>query len=296
MLKMPMHTTLKLLRINQWYKNLLVFLPLVFGLQLADIDALSNTVLAFVSLCFISSANYILNDFVDSSRDKARILKKNYLSSGEISVWSAFALLIIFFSSAVLIASYLSLAFTLFVLALFVLTTLYSFLFKHELFADVILISVNFVIRAVSGAFVISDDTFVPYIWVSPWLIVGVFFLALFLAVGKRAAEVVISKKNLTYRSTLIGYTPELTNALMFISTSVLVMSYALYSFLSIHPTLILTMPFAIYIIFRYLHLIYSGSKIPLENRFYLDSRLLIGIMLWAVVTFLVLYYKFLSF
>ncbi len=282
---------LRLMRVNQWYKNLLVFLPLIFGLQLINSDAFWKTVLGFISLCFISSANYMLNDFIDIRKDKHHAFRKNYLTSGEIKLWIALSLFIILFAASSAIASYLSMPFLLLVLALFLLTTFYSIIFKNELFADVILISINFVIRAVSGAFVIVSG-FKPYVWISPWLIVGVFFLALFLAVGKRASEVIISKRNHVYRGTLKQYAPELTNALMFISTSALVISYSLYSFLSINPWLILTLPFAIYIIFRYLYLIYSGSRIPLANKFYLDNRLLVGITLWGIITFIVLYFR----
>lgn len=283
-----------LMRVHQWYKNLLVFLPILFGQRLFDFYALELTIIGFLALCFVSSSNYILNDFIDLKRDMhSPIRKKKYLARGDISKTFAALLAIVLFIAGVYLAVNISAYFFYFVAALFILNQFYSLLFKQEVFVDVIVISINFVIRAVSGAYIIVTAVKEPYIWVSPWLIVGVFFLALFLAVGKRYAEIsVLKQKALKFRPVLKFYSHKLIEALMIVSTSVLLVSYALYSFLGSNKSLIFTLPFAIYAIFRYFYLVYDGSSIPLApNRFYEDKRLVISIILWLIVVIIALYW-----
>ena len=282
---------IKLIRVNQWYKNLLVFLPIIFGSQLFNANALGLTLLGFLALCLISSSNYIINDIIDRKRDAHHPLNNKPIAKGLINAEIAGILASVFFIIALWLSIAISEEFLLFVLILFVLSQLYSLALKHEPVLDVLTISTNFVIRATAGAFVIMNNGS-PYIWVSPWLIICTFLLALFLAVGKRTSELIILENQAAnFRSALRTYTPQMTNALMMIATSTLIMGYALYSFLSVHKLLLLTLPFALYVILRYHHLIYSGSIIPLQTqKFYTDLRLCLGIFLWTIITFVIIY------
>ena len=288
-----MRKLLSLARVNQWYKNLLIFLPLIFGQQLFNSAALQKTIIGLVSLCIVSSSGYVFNDIIDRKKDiyhpEAR---RKHVATGEIKVRAAFVFAVILLLVSAGIASMLSMEFVYFVFALFALTKAYSLWLKNEMFADIIIISVNFVLRAVSGAFVIVVGG-KPYIWVSPWLLVCTFLLALFIAVGKRNSElIVLGRKAAKYKEVLRYYTPQLTSTLLAISTSALLVSYVLYTFQSINKMLIFTAPFAVYVIFRYLYLIYSGSRIPLNpGRFYNDRRLAIGALLWTVSVIAVLYF-----
>lgn len=287
-----MKRLLRLMRVHQWYKNILIFLPLVFGGQLLNSMAFQKTIMGFVSLCLVSSANYVFNDIIDRKKDIHHPeASKKYIAKGELGVVPAFVFAALLLLLSVAIALTLSRYFTYFVAALFVITQLYSLWLKKELFADVIVISINFVLRAVSGAFVIVVLG-KPYIWVSPWLLVCTFLLALFLAVGKRNSElIVLGKKAAKYKEVLKHYTPQLTSTLLIISTSALLIAYTLYTFQSLNKMLIFTAPFAVYVIFRYLYLIYSGSRIPLSpDRFYKDARLAIGALLWVVSVVWVIY------
>lgn len=267
-------------RMRQWYKNLVIFLPLFFVGLATDSKSFLLVTLGFVALCLMSSANYIMNDIADKEKDKVHPEKKfRPLVSGEISVGAAGVLAAFCATLSLSLAFFLSEYFFYILLVFFSLTQLYSFAFKNELFVDVILISVNFVLRAVSGAYILG-------VRVSPWLIVCTFFLALFLAVGKRRAESILLKgKAAMHRTVLDQYTPSLTNALILVSTALLLLSYSLYSFLSIYPALIYTLPFSFYVVFRYYFLVESGSPIAEKlELLYTDKRLVLGIVLWVAV------------
>lgn len=278
---------IKLIRPQQWYKNLLVFLPIIFIGKAFDLNSVLLTVLGFVSLCLISSSNYILNDIIDIKKDRLNPEKKKRpLASGRIKIWQALIIFALFAAISVIIALNLNMNFLYAVIFLFGFTLFYSLILKKEPFADIIVIGINFVVRAMSGAFIID-------VKISPWLILCTFFLAVYLTVGKRHSELaLLGKKAINHRATLQYYTPALTNALMIIATTILIISYSLYTFLSEHNNLIYTLPFALYVIFRYFQLVYSGSSAARHpERVFLDWRMILGMLLWAGVTFYILYF-----
>ncbi|MDP3918281.1 MAG: UbiA family prenyltransferase [Nanoarchaeota archaeon] len=278
---------LSLLRAKQWYKNLVIFLPLIFvGLALNS-ESILLTILGFFALCLMSSTNYIINDIIDIEKDKIHPEKKNRpIPSGLISISTATIIAMLLATSSLVISFLLSTYFFYTVLTFFILTQLYSVFFKDEIFLDIILISINFVLRAISGAFILS-------VIISPWLILCTFFLALFLASGKRKADLSLLKDEaINHKKVLGDYSSELTNTLILVSTILLIVSYSLYSFLSIYPQLIYTLPIAIYVIFRYFYLIQNDSIIARHpENFYKDSRLLLGIKVWVLVIILLIYF-----
>ena len=280
----------RLMRPQQWYKNLLIFLPLIFVQQFFNADALSRVIIGFFALCLISSTNYILNDIVDRKKDALHPEKKKRpLASGVISVNSALFLAVIMFIISIWISLLLDNYFILFVLSLFILTQLYSYVFKNEPFIDVTLIGVNFILRAMSGAFIIFPGITVR---ISPWLILCPFFLALFLAVGKRRANIkLLGKKAPLHKKILKYYTVELTDSLMTITTTSLLICYALFSFESEFPNLIYTLPFAVYIMFRYIYLVEAGSEIARDTHFLIyDKPIIIAGLIWAVILMGIIY------
>ncbi len=171
-------------------------------------------------------------------------------------------------------------------LGYFVLSQLYTAWLKHEAFADILTISVNFVIRAVAGAFAIS-------VWVSPWLILGIFFLALFLMFGKRTSELVLLKEKATFqRKALTAYTTETVSRLNTLATTALVISYTLFVFFGEHPWLYINLPPALYAIFRYESLVSSGSRIARNPELaFTDVRMVTAMIIWGVLTLAVLYF-----
>ncbi len=283
---------IKLLRPFQWYKNLVVFLPIIFGQRLNDVHALWLTILGYVALCFISSANYVINDIVDYKHDRVHPEKKSRpIAAGRIKIWQAIIVSICLVISSLLISLKISVIFTIFVALLFFLGQLYSLWLKKEIFADILLISVNFVIRAVSGAYIITFNT-VPYIRISPWLILCPFFLALFLATGKRAADLrMLGSEATKHKKVLAAYTPPVIKTLVEVSTTLLIISFSLYVFFSEFQGLFISLPFAIYAILRYSLHIEEGDIIARKPYlFFKDIKLLVSIIsMLGIIGFIVL-------
>ncbi len=276
----------QLIRAHQWYKNIVVFLAIFFSGNLLEGSELYRVFWALGAFCFISSANYIINDLVDIAQDKLHPEKKfRPLAAGKVQKLPAFLLACVLLIIGLLMAYVLGKPFFYAAFALFLLTQMYSFFLKNLVFADILTIGVLFVLRAMAGALAIN-------VKISPWLILCPFFLSLFLSVGKRHAEVHQLKDKAWYaRTVLREYDHDLTTSLMTISTTLLVISYALYSFLSEHPNLIYTLPLALFVIFRFYYLINSGSVIARQaEKMVVDIQMLIGVLLWAIVSAVIIY------
>ena len=277
---------INLIRVRQWYKNLVVFLAIFFSANILNTNQLYLTIIAFFSLSLVSSFGYVINDLVDLKKDKLHPEKKQRpLASGKVSKPVAIILSLLVLAIGIYLAAVLGPYFLYSAIGLVVLTQIYTLFLKNILIADVLTIATLFVIRAVAGAFAIEVE-------ISPWLILVPFFLAIFLAVGKRHADVLLLKKKASStREVLKNYSYELTNSLMIISTTLLIISYALYSFLSNYNSLLYTLPFALFVIFRFHYLISVGSKIARHpEKLVRDWQIVIGTLLWVVITALLIY------
>jgi len=175
--------------------------------------------------------------------------------------------------------------FLLMLIGMFTLTLIYTFWLKKIIFADILTISTLFVLRAVAGALAIQ-------VKISPWLVLCPFFLALFLAVGKRHADLLFLKEKAeSTRKVLQEYSLELTNSLMIIATVLLLVSYSMYSFLSEHDYLLITLPLAIYVVFRFFFLVQSGSEISRHpEKVIRDKGIVFGAFLWGLITAVIIY------
>lgn len=276
-----------LCRVRQWYKNLVIFLALFFVGSTLHIPSLITTSLGFLALCLASSSNYIINDLLDRKKDRLHPEKCHRpLAKKTITLPTAFILASFLLLSSLVLAFTLSTPFALTIISLIILTHLYSLLLKHIVLLDILTIATLFVIRAISGAILLN-------VIISPWLILCPFFLSLFLSTSKRHANLLFLKENATKtRSTLKYYTPTITSSLMIISTTLLILSYALYSFLSIHKDLLLTLPIALYVIFFYLLQAQRGSIITRHpEKAITKLPLLIGTLLWVIATFIIIYF-----
>ena len=277
---------IKLCRPEQYYKNLVVFLAIFFSGHMIFADELLLAAIGFISLSLMSSTNYIINDIFDRKRDIYNKEKARPLIKGEISVISAAAVSILLFILSLVMAYFLNTNFLLAVISFFTISFLYSSLLKNEPFLDIIIISINFVIRAIAGALLIE-------VWISPWLIIGTFFLAFFLVTGKRKAEMVfLGKKAVKHKPVLAFYSDKLLDTLVQISTTTLLISYSLYVFLGVNKMLLLTLPIALYIVLRYISFIYGNSeKARTPNKALTDMRMAIAIIIYLALSFILLYY-----
>jgi len=281
-----MNKYLQLIRVHQWYKNLVVFLALFFSENLLMGSLVGQTVLAFISISLISSSGYIFNDLLDMKKDALHPDKKHRpLAAGKISKIAAVIVALILFLIGIILAISLGGYFTLAAIILIALSSLYTFVLKKILLADVLTIALLFVIRAIAGALAID-------VVISPWLILVPFFLSLFLSIGKRHVDLLLLKdKAKQTREVLEHYTLEFTNSMMTISTTLLIISYALYSSLSPHKNLIYSTPFALFTILRFYYLISSGSEIARKpERVIKDWPMIIGIVLWLISAVILIY------
>ncbi len=278
---------LKLIRPEQWYKNLLVFLPLIFIEGLLVKSYLPRALLAFITLCLVSSTNYIINDMVDLKKDQQHLEKMHRpLAKGRVKKGEALIIAFIFLIVAIISSYLLAPYFLLIILGLFLLSLFYSLRLKKEAFLDILIIGLNFTLRAVSGALVLIPGKIIR---ISPWLVLCPFFLALFLAVGKRKANLQFTGNREFIPK---GYTPKVIELLIGITTTLLIICYTLFSFLSDFPLLIISLPVAIYAILRYAYLIEKGSIIARKTELILtDWRLMITLCLWGALILIIIYF-----
>lgn len=277
---------IELCRPKHYYKNILIFFALFFSGNLLNLSKIVTVLIGFVLLSLMSSVNYIINDNVDKKRDRENIEKSQRpIASGRVSTRESLIIAFALFLTSCLMAYNLDAYFFIGLMLFFVLSTLYSLFLKNEIFLDIITISINFVIRALCGALLIK-------VWISPWLIVGTFFLALFLVTGKRKSEIVfLGEKAGRHRNVLYQYSDDMLNSLIHVATTTLFLSYALYCFLGNNEKLLLTLPIVLYILLRYLYLVYSGSeKTRNSDKIFYDHKILIGIIIYVITTFILLY------
>ena len=284
-----MLNVLRLLRVEQWYKNLVIFLALFFTKNLFNPNLLEVTVLGFVSLCFISSSYYIINDILDAREDREHPEKKKRpIAAGSFGKGPALLLSLALMAASLCIAFSLSANFALFPIALLVSSLLYNFWLRKVAIVDVHIIAFNFLLRAVSGAVLIS-------VYTSPWLVTTVFFMALFFAVGKRRSDLSVLKDALRHKDVYSVYNEKLLDMMIIVITAVLLFTYNLYTF-AVHenpyPYMMLTIPFVSFMIFRYLYFISINHEIARKtHRVFLDGQMLAGLALWISVSFVVMYF-----
>ncbi|MBN2457556.1 UbiA prenyltransferase family protein [Candidatus Woesearchaeota archaeon] len=277
---------IRLARPYQWYKNLVIFIAVFFSGNLFNLDLIALTTLGFISLCLVSSANYAINDIVDRNSDsKHPEKKKRPIASGRVGIATAIAEAALLLASGFMLAYLLSPRFFICAIALFILTMLYSMHMKNEPFADIMFIGTNFVLRALGGVFILNAG-------ISPWLVICAFFAAIFLAVSKRKADLfIMGAKAAEHKKVLKYYPKSLLNSMINISATLLIISFSLYSFMKPHNSLLALLPFFLFIIFRYIYLVNSGSIIGRHPHLvYKDLRLVIAGAISGIIIFVVFY------
>ncbi|HYI13821.1 MAG TPA: decaprenyl-phosphate phosphoribosyltransferase [Thermomicrobiales bacterium] len=278
------------IRPKQWTKNAIVFAALVFDLKLFDLDRLLTVIGAFVCFCLASSAVYVVNDLHDVESDRLHPKKRHRpIASGQISRQSAWLLVALLLLICIPLALALRPEFGAVLLGYLALMTAYTFVLKHLVIVDVFAISAGFVLRAAGGAVVLD----IP---ISPWLYVCTVLLSLFIGFGKRRHELLLLEvKAGSHRRNLEEYSPELLDQFITISAAATIMAYSLYTFeadtLPDDRSMMLTIPFVLYAIMRYLFLVHrrDGGGSP-EQILLSDMPLLGCITLWGIVAVAILY------
>jgi 4-hydroxybenzoate polyprenyltransferase len=282
---------IKTMRLRQWTKNGLVFLALVFDKQLFHLEPFIHTAIGFGLFCLISSAVYIFNDLSDIEADRQHPDKRNRpLPSGKLPVklaWSAGLSLVVL---ALPLGYLLSPSFAAVLLAYLLLILAYSKWLKHVPILDVLVIAAGFVLRVHSGVTLITIERF------SPWLYVVTTLGALYLGFGKRRAELAtLAGGANAHRRVLEGYTIPLLDQYILIVSSTTILAYSLYTFsapnLPTNHSMMLTIPFVLYGVFRYLYLLQTKHAGGAPEEVLLSDRpLQFTILLWGLAILGVFY------
>jgi 4-hydroxybenzoate polyprenyltransferase/phosphoserine phosphatase len=173
----------KAIRVHQWVKNLLIFVPLITGFSFFNLASVVPVLLAFLAFSFAASATYIVNDLSDLNNDRAHARKRNRpFASCAISIASGIGAAMVLMISAFLIATQISTGFSVVLLTYVIITSAYTLRLKEYVLIDVLTLSVLYTIRIVAGAFAIG-------LTMSSWLLAFSVFMFLSLALVKRCSE-----------------------------------------------------------------------------------------------------------
>ncbi len=279
------------MRPRQWVKNSIVFFALIFDKQLFHADALLRTLAGFALFSLVASTVYIFNDIADIEADRQHPTKKNRpLPSGKLPINLARGFAIFLLAISLPQAYLLAPAFAGVLVFYFVMMIAYTKWLKHVPILDVLILATGFVLRVHAGVTLISVERF------SPWLYVITTLGALYLGFGKRLAELkLLSDGAGSHRKVLDGYTIPLLDQFITIVSGTTIVAYSLYTFtapnLPENHAMMLTIPFVIYAIFRYLQLVEISDKTGAPEEVVLTDRpLQIAILLWGLIVMGVFY------
>jgi 4-hydroxybenzoate polyprenyltransferase len=282
---------IKTLRPKQWIKNGFVFVPLIFDVKLFQTEPFSRTLAGFVMLCLISGTVYLINDLIDIDKDRQHPTKRNRpLPSGQLSKSVALAVAILIPAIVLPMSFFLDAAFGLIITGYLVLQIAYSLWLKNQVIIDVMVVAAGFVLRVAAGVTLVHAERF------SPWLYVFTTLLALFLTLGKRRQEIMLLKSEARNARTILDhYSLPFLDEMMAVVTAGTVMTYALYTFsapnLPENHTMMLTIPFVIYGIFRYLYVIHiQGDGGAPDEVVLTDRPLQIAVTLFGLSVVAILY------
>ncbi len=277
-------------RPKQWTKNSLVFFGLIFALKLTDPHLVLRSLAGFAVFCAASSGVYLFNDLADIDKDRQHPQKRHRpLAAGIITPTQTIALGLVLFVGSIAGGFALGSVFGLLTMLYLAITSAYSARLKHVVLIDLFVLATGFVIRAAAGAIVVG----VP---ISPWLYVCTVLASLFLGLGKRRSELVtLSGDARNHRPILDEYSIPLLDQLIVIVTSATMMAYSLYTFsaenLPADHSMMLTIPFVLYGLFRYMYLMHrrDGGGSP-EDALLGDRPLLASTVLWMGTAVAILY------
>ncbi|MGU9938963.1 UbiA prenyltransferase family protein [Empedobacter brevis] len=288
-----MKNYLKLMRVNQWVKNLFVFLPVFFSGKLFDVGLFIESFYGFLIFSFVASSIYIINDYVDIEKDKKHPEKKNRpLASGKISKKNAlvlFFVLVVF--SSILIFLFGNKQVAILVAIYFFMNLAYSFKLKQIAILDVMIIALGFLLRVFVGGYMTG-------ILITDWTILLVFDLALILALGKRRGELInVDLEGIT-RKSLDGYNLNFLNSALSITCTVAVICYMMFILSpetqsKFHHYIVYTFVFVFAAVLRYLQqtFVYLKTESPTKLIFK-DHFLQFLIIMWGISYILLIYFN----
>ncbi|TFF98027.1 MAG: hypothetical protein EU541_07390 [Promethearchaeota archaeon] len=300
---------LNLIRVRQYYKNVLIFLGIILSGNIFSFQFYPGLLTGFLLLCLTSSLNYIINDIRDIEEDKQHPekLKKKPLASGEISLRAAYGLLILFV--IIIIGSLLFLVpnpiFALYLGIMFITGQLYTHIFKHYAFLDILTLALGYIWRTLAGCILINQ----PY--VSAWLILAIYEVALFLVIAKRKGDLIAmgSKENaIKHKKIYNSYSKNLLDQFHVITAGAIFITYSIYlifkfdldfnniseiNFHFFEYLSIITIPIVLYILMRYMYLTSAKPEIARNpEKAFFDKGILVGGLLFGLILLNAFYYN----
>jgi 4-hydroxybenzoate polyprenyltransferase len=283
---------IKTMRPRQWTKNVFVLAALIFDRQLFNTTSVLHSLAGVALFCLLSSCVYIINDLMDIEGDRIHPKKKNRpIASGRLPVPVAIAAAAVLLVVTVSLSYLQSTGFFIIAMIYLILNLAYSKWLKHIPLVDVLVLASFYVLRVGAGVTLIAVERF------SPWLYVVTTLFALYLGFGKRRAELTLLSDNAgSHRRVLEGYTIPFLDQLIIIVSSTTIIAYSLYTFSAVNlpanHAMMLTVPFVIYGIFRYLYLIQvkQAGGAP-EDLLLSDRPLQAAIVLFGFSVLIIFYF-----
>ncbi|KKU83261.1 MAG: Phosphoribose diphosphate:decaprenyl-phosphate phosphoribosyltransferase [Microgenomates group bacterium GW2011_GWA2_47_8] len=299
----------KTARPRQWLKNFALFTTILFTGQLFNGRLFSLSMWAFVAFCLLSSSNYIFNDVLDAPKDKKHPFKKyRPVASGKVSVPLAISASLALAGGGLWISRSIGPSFFLFAIVFLILQYAYSLFLKHISVIDILTITTAYILRVYAGEAATGYH-------ISIWLALAALSLALFLAIGKRRAELTLIQGYegmvpKDTRSSLSHYSEKLLDTYTAMFANSTFITYAFFTFLT-RPSnegflirnytdffadlsgrkwMMVTIPFVLYGIMRYMQLIYEGKGESPEKILTSDLPLLATVILWVGSILVVVY------
>lgn len=275
---------LRELRPQQWYKQGILLLGILFSRNLFSVTAWGDVLAAIGAFTAVAGAVYIINDICDREEDRKHPKKQHRpIASGQLPVSVASVAAVALLLGGLATAFFVNALVLVVVLAYLGQNVIYSVLLKDIVLVDVLVVGIGFVLRAIAG--VVAID-----VYLSPWLILCTFLLALILAVGKRRHELETVSNANTTRESLGTYTPKELDQLLVVTIALLLMTYALYTFFHAQTTMMLTLPLVFYGVFRYHHLVHTTAVAGRPEYLLTDRPMFITLVLWLLISVGVLY------
>jgi len=276
---------LKLLRVSQWLKNLMLFFPPFLGGTIFFHTSVFHMLIPFIAFCFVSSATYILNDILDRENDCHHPDKrKRPIASGQVSPISALLCLTALLMCSVALAWNISFVFFAIIMAYATISIAYSTKLKDIVLMDIFCISSGFLLRLQAGGVAYN-------VVISEWLFLSVFLLAVFLSTGKRLAE----KQHLGdlahhHRKALQTYPNGFLEGAMYMTGGAVLVTYTMYV-ISRHSVLLLySVPLCCFGLLRYMLRVQSGKGGDPTESLVRDVPLLIIGITWICMVGLGIY------
>ncbi|MFX1327739.1 MAG: UbiA prenyltransferase family protein [Promethearchaeota archaeon] len=292
-----------LLRIRQYYKNVMIFVGIFFSQRLFEISLYFNLMIGFILLCCASSINYIINDIRDIEKDKKHPekLRKRPLASGELSVFFAVILLTVLILVTIICLIFIIPNIVLIFMIGFIIFTgqLYNHIFKNYAFIDILILSTGYLWRALAGCAIINE-------YVSAWLFLAIFEIALFLSIAKRKGDLILLGKDkaVEHKKVYDQYSIKILDQFQVLIAGSLFITYSLYLIFKFNLNIpgtanfyeyivIFTIPISLYIIMRFMYLTSSKPEIARNTeKAFFDTGLIIAAITLLIIIFFSFYFN----